>query len=225
MTVAPGSVPGKKVSPNYPGNSNKQKVAPEGTDVQKEPRAEKIITGEVKQRKKPLGRKIAETFTGDDMHSVGTYVLFDVILPAAKSMIADAGREGLERLLFGDSRRSSSSSGGRSSYTSYNRMHNSAQDRPSGLSASRPLSNKSRSTHNFDEIVLQSRGEAEQVLEGLLTVLDQYDVATVSDLYDLLGISGSFADDKWGWTDLRGSSVSRVRDGYLLNLPRTTPID
>ena len=216
-----------KVTTNYPGNSHKERdqkkvVREEKTEKVK---VEKIISGEAVKRKKPLGKKIAETFGGDDMHSVGNYILMDVLLPAAKNMVADAVTQGVERMIFGDSRRRNVSTGSRVNYTSYSSNKNSDKPSYSGGSMSRSISQRARTVHDFDEVILQDRGEAEQVLDMLGEMIASYDVATVSDLYDLVGITGSFTDDKWGWTDLRGASISRVRDGYLLNLPRTQPLD
>lgn len=206
---------------NYPGNSHKDKSKDEAPQDRK---VERVTTAEAVQRKKPLGRKIAETFTGDDMRSVGMYILLDVLVPAAKSMLSDAASQGVERLLFGDSSSSSSRprQGGATGRVSYNRMHSSDRSR---LNGPRTISSRARATHDFDEIVLKSRVEAEVVIDRLSDLIDNYDFATVSDLYELVGITGSFVDDKWGWNDLRGSEVRRVRDGYLLVLPKTIPSD
>jgi hypothetical protein len=206
---------------SYPGNSNKKKDEVEQKNVKPE-KLEKSISGKIIERKKPLGKRIAETFTGDDSHTVGNYVLFEVALPAFKQLLADAGREAIERLLFGDSGRSSRSSSrpGYSSRTNYASMSTSARrEEP------RTMSQKSRATHDFSEIVLETRGEAEKVRDDLIACVEQYDVATVSDLYDLVGITGSFADDKWGWYDLRDARIRRIREGYLLDLPKTQPIE
>lgn len=208
---------------NYPANSHKAREGSASSKESKAPeqRAQKVVTGEVVKRKKPLGKKIAETFAGDDAQNVGQYILFDVIIPAAKSMISDAVSQGIERMLFGDSKRRTTNGGSRPGYTSYNKMYSRDSDRTDGRSISR----RARAAHDFDEIILTSRGEAEEVLDRLTDLIENYDVATVSDLYDLVGITGSFTDDKWGWTSLAGAGVSRVREGYLLNLPKTQPID
>lgn len=200
---------------NYPSNSHKNKP--------KEKKVEQVVSGQVIQRKKTLGGKIKETFTGEAASSVAEYVLFDVIVPAAKAMLADAASQGAERLLFGDSRERRVVSGGRQSYTPYNRVSSSSSK--TEYNSRRNMSYRARATHNFDEIVLDSRGEAEEVLDRLADLIRDYDVATVADLYDLVGITGSFTDDKWGWFDIRSASVSRVREGYLLNLPKTEPVD
>lgn len=201
---------------NYPGNSKSSKEAGEGRK-----KVDKVVTGEAIQRKKPIGSRIKETFTGEDARSVGSYILFDVIVPAAKAMLADAASQGAERLLFGDSSPRKRSGGGRTNYTSYNRMHSSSNNSGS----KREISYRARATHDFDEIVVESRGDAEEVLDRLGDLVDNYDVASVADFYDLVGITGSFTDDKWGWFDLRSASVRRVRDGYLISLPKPQPLD
>lgn len=209
----------KIVKTNYPSNSNTRKQAVGGSKSEKV--VERVTTNEVVQRKKPLGRKLVESFTGDDVGSVGHYILMEVLLPAAKTMISDAASQGVERLLFGDSRPRAGNTRVGGGYTSYNRMYGGStrRDEP------RTISRTARATHDFGEVILQTRGEAEDVLDRLSALVEQYDVATVSDLYELVGITGAFTDDKWGWADLRGSSIRRIRDGYLVELPRPTPID
>lgn len=207
----------KKIS-NYPGNSHRAKEIVTEEPVVK-PQLEKIIDSTAVERKKPLGRRIIDTFRGEDVNSVGGYVLFEVMLPAAKTMISDAVSQGIERLMFGDS--SPRRSGVRTSgYTPYNR-YGAGPARPEP----RQISKSARANHEFNEIVLEDRGAAEKVLDRLTDLVDQYGEANVADLYQLVGMTGSFTDDKWGWTDLRGSGVRRIREGYLLELPRPTPLD
>ena len=200
----------KSMKVDYPANSHKKRTV------------NKVIKGDVVQRTNSNNGKLKEALGGDDAQSVFSYIFFDVIIPAAKSMLADASSQFIERILFGESRRSS---GGRQGYTSYNKMYESRQ-RPNSSRPSRPeISRQGRATHNFGEVILSSRGEAEHVLDSLIALIDEYGMATVSDLYDLVGITGNFTDDKWGWYDLRGSAVSRIREGFLINLPQTQPIE
>lgn len=196
---------------NLPGNSHKAKGAPK-----KE--VKRVTEGKVVERKKSLGKRMAETFTGDDASSVGGYILFEVALPAVKQLIADAVSQGIERLLFGDMARGGGSRP-RPGYTSYNNISKKSRDEP------RAMSNRARATHNFSEIVLEDRGEAEEAIFQLVELIENYDVATVSDLYSMIGITGSFVDEKWGWTkdNIGGARVRRVSKGFLLDLPR--PID
>lgn len=211
------------MSENYKPNSHKSKATPdEEKSKEGEKKIQKIVTGEVTRRKKSLGRRIAETFTGDDARSVGQYILFDVIIPASKTMISDALSQGVERALFGESRRSNIRSG-RPTYTSYNRISSPRPfEEPRREVAPRA---ETRGSTDIHDIVLADRAEAEAVIDGLSLIVDQYDVVTVQDLLELVGVTGSYTDNRWGWYDLRGAGVRRIRDGYLLELPRVSPVE
>jgi hypothetical protein len=204
--------------PNYRGNSytSKSKAA-EKKDVVEKPKLEQVTGTVAIERKKSLGTKMKETFTGDDMSSVVQWVALEVVVPAIKTLISDMASQGVERLLFGGAAPRS----GRRNVVQYNKMS-------SGNSSSggRPqMSSRARAAHDFREIILPDRGEAELTLENLQAQIDEYGMATVEDLYSLVGITGTFMDSQWGWTDLRGSGIKRVREGYLLELPRTTSLD
>lgn len=174
------------------------------------------------RRKKPLGKRFTESFVGGDAQSVGAYIVADVLLPAAKDMIADAVSQGIEKMLFGEARSprartlGNRGTGGATTHVSYNRYSGNSQQRQGPA----PLSNRARETHNFDEIVLATRAEAEEVLDNLFSLVSEYDIATVADLYGMVGQTSQYTDEKWGWSDIRGTSVTRVKGGYLLDLPR-----
>lgn len=203
---------------NYRGNSYASKAKAEKPVVEKV-KLVQVTESVAIERKKGLGTKIKETFTGDDMNSVVQYVVLEVGVPALKTLVSDVVSQGIERLLFGGASPRVSRRGG---YTSYNKMSSSNSTSASG----RPqMSARARATHDFREIVLPERGDAEMTLDNLQAQIDEYGMATVEDLYSLVGITGNFQDSQWGWTDLRGSGIKRVREGYLLELPRTTSLD
>ena len=210
---------------DYPSNSKMNKPEPEP-----ERKIEKVITGEVVRKKQSLGKRFKDIFIGGDAESVWQYVAFDILIPAAKDTISDAISMGVERILFGDVRspssRGRSSGGGFTNYQSYASKSSSKSGSRYDKSDSRPMSRRSRAAHNFDEIILETRMEAEEVIERMAEYVERYDQASVSDLYQLVGVTGSFADEKWGWKDLRAASVTRVRNGgYLLDLPRPVELD
>lgn len=201
--------------PNYSGNTSKDREKPKDGTASRRPEAvaKPVVI------KKNIGRRIIESFTGDDVQSVGSYLLFEVFIPAAKQMIIDATTQGIERVLMGESRPRTSRIG----YTNYNSLSSRSR---SGHPETRSISPRGKSTHNFKEIVLETRSEAQDVLDGLVDYLDQFDFAPVSTLYDLVGITGSFTDDQWGWSNLRDASIRPNRGGgYVLDLPKTESID
>lgn len=209
---------------DYPSNSRH----PQRDEPDKDKKIEPVVSGEVLRRKKPLGKRFAETFVGGDARSVGSYVFLDVLIPAAKDAIADAFTTGIERMLFGETRSSTrrghARSSGPSGYVSYNRF-SSSPGSPSRREEPRGPSRRARASHDFDEIILATRVEAEEVIDRLFDLVSRYETATVADLYELVGVTANYTDDKWGWADIRGAGVTRVRNGYLLDLPKPEPLD
>lgn len=217
--------PETPVTPKPKGNQDDSNIAP----VRK---TERITTGKVIKRKRGAGAKLKEAFFGEDVQDVGDYVVYDVAIPAAKNLVFDLFKEGLlgsiEMVLFGGrtNRRNTHRHGGRS-YTSYGdyfrddgRGRGSSRDRD----GRRELSRTGRSRHDFDEIIFESRGEAEEVLSHMVDLIIDYGMVAVADFYDAAGITTSFSDNDWGWTNLSSAYVSRVRGGYMINLPKTQPL-
>jgi hypothetical protein len=206
--------------PDYPPNSEASKRR-----LQEEAKNIKRVTSEDPvRRRKPLRKQFQETFVAGDAKTASRYVIFDVLIPAAKDTIVEVLSQGIEKLIYGDSRRRSGTTPpqtGPTGIVSYNRYSMGSRQ----TSPQRAMSRMGRSRHDFDEIVLTERTEAEEVIDRLFEVVSRYGSATVSDLYELVGISGTHTDNKWGWTDLRGAGVSRVRGGYLLDLPEPQPLD
>ena len=159
---------------------------------------------------------IVDTFISEDAQNIKSYILMDVLVPAIKKAVSDIVTDGISMLLYGDTSHGNRCSSSSSSYVSYNRY--SDRDR-------RDDRNTNRSRYYHDDIILDTRGEAEEVLMRMDEILDTYGVVSVADLYDLVGISGNHTDNKYGWTNLRNAEAVRVRDGYLLKLPKAGPID
>lgn len=203
---------------DYPPNSKTIKSAPPDKKV------ERITSVEATRRKKSLGKQFKETFIGGDAKSAVHYVIFGVLLPAAKDALVEAGSQGIEKLIFGESRKSRgmrTPAAGPLGYINYNRVMSDRMQSPN-----RNMSKRGRSRHDFDEIVLDSRSEAEEVIDRLHDIVSQWESASVADLYELVGLSSTHIDHKWGWTDMRGATVSRLRNqGYLLDLPEPEPLD
>ena len=72
---------------------------------------------------------------------------------------------------------------------------------------------------------MASRTEAAEVIDRLFGLVERYGSASVADLYDMLDINKYPVDERWGWIDLRGATVTHVRNGYLLDLPKPEPIE
>jgi hypothetical protein len=206
-----------KVNYGYPDNSDSAKEPEESDRVKLEP----IVKTAVTRHKQTAWDKVKETMFGASAREVGHDVLTDVIVPAIKDLIVTSGNAALESIFWGRTGQGPRGGHNRRQHVSYDKV-----TKKTPFESERKMSQKARASHNFDEIVFDTRGEAEEVRDALTDYAERFDVAPISALYDLVGITGSFQDDKWGWYELRGANVTRARvGGYLLNLPRPEPID
>ena len=55
-------------------------------------------------------------------------------------------------------------------------------------------------------------------------MMETYGQVRVADMYDLVGITGEYTDNNYGWTNIRNAEVVRVRDGYKIKMPRALPL-
>lgn len=204
--------------------------APE-TPPQEKQKIEKIHAGKVVVKKPGLGSRFKNMLIGGETNGVGRFLVEHVIVPAAKDMVADAVREGVERMVYGEnrgpnvrSRPGGSTFGGGTNYSGFS--NNRSSLRPDPASDPRPqLSRQARRNHNFGEIVLESRAAATEVLRRLDARIKQYDSASVSELYQMLDITPDWTDEKYGWYDISSAGIRSARGGgYLLDLPPTEPL-
>ena len=77
---------------------------------------------------------------------------------------------------------------------------------------------------NKDDIILESRAEAEDVISSMEKIIETYGFVRVADLYDLVGITCNYTDNNYGWTNIRSAESVKVRDGYMLKLPKAEPL-
>jgi hypothetical protein len=202
---------------NYKPNSRVSKMNnPKEQEEVKKEKVEKIVKGVVKSKKK---NGFLSSFLTGDFIDMKDYVLQDVLIPAVKNAIEDMVTNGISMMLNGGEPRKGrkSSASSRISYRSYYEREDRERERD--------RSRTRTSGYSYDEVILETRGEAEDVISRLDELIDVYGMASVADLYDLVGISGAYTDNKYGWTDVRSATSTRVRDGYLLKLPRARPLD
>lgn len=205
---------------DYKPNSHKYKQEQKEKHEQTEnKKLEKVISGTAKIKKKTKTGRFAEAFISEDATNVKSYIVSDVLIPAAKKLISDIVKDGVEMILYGGTGRSKRTNGLRADYVSYNRFSDRRDDR---RYADEP---RTRSGYRYDEIVLESRGDAEEVLDRMDELIDQYGMVSVADLYEIVGITGEFTDNKYGWTSINTAEPVRTRDGgYVLKLPRVKPL-
>lgn len=198
----------------FKSNSFKSREKNESGNTPVKPKLEKIVSKPVVKKEKGIMTKMREAFFPEEITDVKSYLIFDVAIPAIKDLVSDLVCKGTDAILFnGDTRRSRRSSNG-ATYVNYSSITSGNNSRR--LSDTR----RSASSSSVGEIILSDKGEAEAVLDSLMDILEQYESVPVADLHELVGLPVEHTDYKYGWTNLSSASVARVRDGYLLRLPR-----
>lgn len=202
----------------FPPNSRKATGEPK--------RVERVTSGNAVRRRQPLGKQFKSTFIGGDGKTALQYVIFNVFIPSAKETLVEGAHSWIEKLIYGDHRPGRRGLGappsGAYGYVNYQQQ----SQRPSRPQLPQQLPRSIRARQTFDEIVIPSRQEAEEVLDRLFDLISKYESVTVADLYELTGLASSHTDHKWGWEDLQGSTVGRLRGGgYLLNLPEPQSLE
>ena len=199
---------------DYQPNSHKFKE--EQQKIEEKKQLTKVVSGSVKTKKKSELTKFKDVFISEDASNVKSYIVMDVLIPAVKKAISDIITNGIDMILYGESGRNKRSSA--SSKVSYRSYYDDRRD-------DRREVPRTRIEYNYDDIILETRGEAEEVLERMEELIETYGIVSVADLYDLVGITGNYTDNKYGWTNIRNAEPVRVRDGYMLKLPKALPIN
>lgn len=180
-----------------------------------EKKVEKIVKGTVKSKKKNGIDRLKDNFISEDAVNIKTYVVMDVLIPAVKKAICDIVKNGVDMILYGESGRSNRRP---SEYVSYDRRY---LDRGDSRFYN---ADRARIGYSYNDIILETRGEAEDVLARMDELIELYGMVSVADLYDLVGITGNYTDNRYGWTNIRNAEPVHVRDGYMLRLPKVTSL-
>ena len=200
-----------------PDNSNAARAErkQEAAAAVTEKRAEKVVKGRVRTKKNEL-RKWTDIFITEDVHNVKNYILMDVLVPAIKKAIYDIVVNSLDMTMYGGrsggGRRSNAD---RVSYTDYG----SASRRDD-----RRRESRNTSVFDYDDIILDTRAEAEKVLSCMDEIMETYDIVRVADLFDLVGETCPHTANKYGWTNIRNAKIVSVRGGYRIEMPRAVHI-
>lgn len=207
--------------PVYTPNSHKykeeQKTAAANAATQ-EKRVQKVVKGPVKTKKNEI-RKFADIFISEDISSVKSYIFMDVLVPAIKKAIYDIVTNGIDMFLYGGAGKGKSNPGGQKvSYRNYYEQKNNSGYRGSE-------NTKNHNAFDYDDIVFNNRGEAEAARQQMQDIVARYGIVTVNDLYEMTPLTAPYTSQKYGWMDVSNVEVVRVRDGYILKLPRAVPID
>ena len=197
------------------------------------------------KKKKNFFTIMAEQFFADDIPDLKVYLLEEVIVPGIKDFVADVVHDGIDMLLYNKKSprrgRSSWARAATTTFTNYASFSNPRASRASRASRQsivpkkpdddKVFVNEPFATYIDDKGVEHSGVDAAyDVLNSLQEILHTGDnmIATVGDYYQLRSIPTNRGNFEWGWRNLDGVDVVRIRDGrdwlYLIDFPDPEPI-
>jgi hypothetical protein len=203
----------------YKPNSHRSKEEDQREIVATDKKVEKVVSGTAKARKRNEMQKLADVFISKDVSSVKSYILLDVLIPAMKKAVSDIVTNGIDMLLYGES--GGRKGGTAASKVSYRSYYDKQRDRDYG----EPSRQRAKTGYSYDDVIFDNRGDAEEVLSRMDELISQFGIVSVADLYDMAGITGNYTDNKYGWTDISAATPVRMKDGYIIRLPRAMPVN
>lgn len=181
---------------------------------------EAVIPEGAKKVERPATKRFFDFLFAESPKELAKKVGRDVVVPRIKAGFEQAFNEFLSGMLWGGNKPSNIVGGmvmrGGSTYQAISTQQAMLQARQA-----LPLS---ETTGGYQDLTVPTKEFAETLLANMYTLLNDYRVVAVADLYELANLSTGASDNAYGWTSLDGARISIVRDGYRLELPRPTRI-
>lgn len=189
--------------------------------------------------KPSTGRLFWKSFIMEDFGIVKDYLLFDVLVPAIKDTIVDASCSAINMIFNGDAgKRRTYGRGWNQSYskTDYGTIYRTTQTGKFNPDRERRSYEEPVYSNRFNQIymdlIFENRVDAEDCLDQLREIVEQYNQVTVADYYEIYEQVTktkvpAAARRNWqetqnfGWSDLSQVIVTGRRGEYYLTLPRT----
>lgn len=165
------------------------------------PKVEQVTTAKVVSPKKSFWSDVLKPFIVD--------TVLPIVQPLFKEGVRAIGDAIMDAVL--NDARPQPQQRSNTPYHSYSR---------STTKARKPVGN-----NRVVNIVLTERREVSNIIDKLQDIIDQYEVATVADLYSLVGLPSKYVDNDWGWSDIGSPRTVRVDGGFQIVLPDPVFLD
>lgn len=186
-------------------------------DTRPEKEVKPVIKGEVKEKKRSSISKLGKILIGGSLSETVSYLRKDVLVPKLKETIVEAVDKGTDMLVYGEE--APAKNNRKKGIGMFEKVSYNATSAPKR----RNIESSSKKTRDFRDLVFETKEDAQNVLDSMLALIEEYDEVSINDLYDLVNRSGNFTDNKYGWTNLSSAKIVRVRSegevGWMLDLP------
>lgn len=196
----------------FPNQSRKASESREVEPITREP-------GKI--RKAPFGRRVLASMFLGDAQSTWNSAIWESFFPNLRDNIEDSVINAVHTLFGGAGSRGYGRGRHTSHYTPSGQISRYNPDRALGsrVPPEPRMSREDKQDQNLKVIEIASRPEAEDVLAAMNATIDQYDVITLAEFYQMVRIPHDHADYQFGWEDIGGAKVVHAHGAYFLDLP------
>ena len=81
------------------------------------------------------------------------------------------------------------------------------------------------------EIHVSRKSEAENILEYMYSIIQEYKIASLAQFYEYVGyyddhkVERNYTDNNYGWINIDRAEVIKAHEGYILRMPRLKAIN
>ena len=197
--------------PDLPGNSNIEKSRQANTTEQNS-ETKAVAQGRLKTVKRRT--RLSDIFTPEDTSSVASFVFTRLIIPRLQVLAVDT-INAVARAIFLGERTSEPSRKTPGGYTSHQGYYGGEKKSAAKLSSSK----KTKGSFQFQEVIVDSYGDAQLILDRLDEQLDNQGYVSVSDLYEAARLPCPFTGNYYGWENISSARIVTDSDGYLIEMP------
>ena len=194
----------------YKSNSYRSKSVDHKKEQTPEKKIERVVSSAKVRKRKPL-QKILDVLVQEDPETIKRTIMTDVIIPSIKRGLSDT----VNMILYGKKAKNDRQHNG--TMVSYRKYYENPDDRS--------VEPSYQMNGNYNNIIIDNRGEAEALLRSMEDAIKRYGVLSIADFYDMVGMKSSYTDNKYGWSDLRNAGIISTADGYLIKLPKAMALD
>lgn len=178
-------------------------------------KVKKVVEGKVEVKKPNEFTEFIREFIVEDIRDVAKKTIKNFLIPSLKDTILKTVSNGLSMLFGVTPTGASSTNVGKVSYNQYSQ-------KPAAPSEN---SDKSRGAYNLSDVIIQNRWEAEEVIKQFKEMMSRYQVVSVSDVYEMVGVEVPYTMNRYGWTFVPANlEPVPVNGGFVIRLPRPTII-
>lgn len=188
------------------GNSHKSKESTPAPTMNDIPSIKQVAQGKIK--KQTLGKKLKTAFIAEDIKTVKSYALDEVVIPGVKDLMLAILHNSIDMIFtgHGSKRKSSGFYGSHNNYGSY-------------------YSKKSEPIHQekvrtYETVGFDTKDEADEVLEQMRLYLDEYHRVSIATFNEAAGVTGEYTDNRYGWRSLEGAKVMYHQGEWFIDFPK-----